>query len=415
MNLLQDVIQRCHQRRKKALRQQKTVVTPAQHKNVPYQFKLYCARRTPTLLDALEQAKISFMPIGRAPENDHAPGDFGGDRFLKRQGTQDWGNKRWFASWGIQIYTGMPSGSDGAQWHDFEFKYDAICAAPDAVSTCIEALLKTTATPLLTLTKSGGLRFSCRVLDYLHPDTDDAKFYIYKHLSTPEVPHFRDIYLEILGEKGSSRWDGRYEILLGNLLEPPVIAKEMLFVPIDVLHNELHEPGPSDETYLKTRNVMPESLGSEALDLAKAAFLKHGFSYLRQDADFHHWVRHNTTGEDVYVSVWEDRDVVWVRASTSGSEVPMQTTPITDIWEDTGITSPVFTAGLPVSDKMLAVREGKLSPLAIKRSTPILQSQESTRKVYTTLEENADQIRGVYEKEKRISRDCYRNTPQNKL
>ncbi len=160
---LQDVIQRCHQGRKKALRQQKTVVTPAQHKSVPYQFKLYCARRTPIMLDVLEQANISFMPIGRAPQNDHAPKDFGGARFLKRQGTQDWQNKRWFGSWGIQIYTGMPSESEGAQWHDFEFKYEAICAAPDAVSTCIEALLKTTATPLLTLTKSGGLRFSCRV------------------------------------------------------------------------------------------------------------------------------------------------------------------------------------------------------------------------------------------------------------
>ena len=403
MDLLQDIIERCHQRHKKPFRQQKTVVTPAQHKSVPYQFKLYCARRTPIMLDALEQANISFMPIGRAPENDHAPRDFGGDRLFKRQGTQDWRIKRWFASWGIQIYTGIPSASDGAQWHDFEFKYQAICDVPDAVSNCIETLLKTTPTPLLTLTQSGGLRFTCRVPDYLHPDTDEARFYIYKQSSSPEIPHHRYIYLEIIGEKGYSCWDGRYEILLGNLLKPPVIAKEVLFGTMNVLRTKFHEPGSTDQTYMETGHVVPETLGSEALDLAKAAFLKRGFYYLWQDADFHHWGLHNIDGEDQYVSLWEDRDIVWVRGFTVGSEVPMQTTPITDIWNDTGITSsPVFTDGLPVSEKMLAVREGKLSPLAIKRSSTILQDTEPTRKVYSTLEKNAAQIRRVFDKDTRI-------------
>ena len=197
----------------------------------------------------LERANISFMPIGHAPEADYPPKDFGGECFLKRQGTRDWIPRRWFASWGIEIYTGTPSGRHDAQWHDLDFKYDAIAAAPDAVLACIEMLVNAVPNPLLTLTNSGGLRFSCRVLDYLHPNTEPAKAYIHKHIATVENPYHRDVYLEILGDKGHSPWDTRYEILLGDLLEPPIITKEILFTPIDALRDALHEPAPPTEDH----------------------------------------------------------------------------------------------------------------------------------------------------------------------
>ena len=243
----------------------------------------------------LEQAHISFMPIGHAPEADHPPKDFGGERFLKRQGTRDWVPRRWFASWGIEIYTGTPSGRDDAQWHDLDFTYDAISAAPDAVLACIEMLVSAVANPLLTLTHSGGLRFSCRVLDYLHPNTEPAKAYIHKHSPTVDNPYHRDVYLEILGERGHSRWDTRYEILLGNLLDPPVITKEVLFAPIDALRDALHEPAPPTEDN------------------------------------------------------WEP--------------VVQETT-----------TLPPVAA--PVDEKVIAIREGRLSPLAIKRPSPVLSKLE---------------------------------------
>ena len=184
MNSWEDIIQRCHQQRKKSLRQRKTIVSPALYKDYPYHFTVHCARGHAVRLYDLEQADISFMPIGHAPGSDHAPSDFGGERFLKRQGTRDWIPRRWYASWGIQVYTGIPSGHDGAQWHDIDFKYNAISAAPDAVFACIEAVLNSVANPLLALTKSGGLRFSCRVKDYLHPSTEAARQYIHKHSPT---------------------------------------------------------------------------------------------------------------------------------------------------------------------------------------------------------------------------------------
>lgn len=348
------------------------------------------------LLDELERADISFMPIGHAAENEHGPKDAGGARFLKRQGTRDWRHKRLSASWGIQIYTGIPSEQAGARWHDIDFTYHAICAAPDAVLTCIEELITITVKPLLTMTKSGGLRFSCRVPDYLHPNIDEAKSYIYKHSPTPENPHHRDVYLEILGENGYSRWDARYEILLGELLDPPMIAREILFVPIDALRAALHEPEPTGTMPPKTENVAPPSLGSHHLDLAKEALRKRGFSYLQQDKDFHHWIHHGSDGENIYAWLWEDEETVWVRASAPINGLIVRGLPITDVWDDTGILTPT-SSGVPVSDKVLAIREGKLSPLAIKRSRPLLSKEESTEKVYGTPEENSAQLQRVFE------------------
>ncbi|MDE0682223.1 MAG: helix-turn-helix domain-containing protein, partial [Candidatus Poribacteria bacterium] len=347
-----------------------------------------------------------FMPIGHAPTNDRGPRDFGGARFLKRQGISDWPDRRWYASWGIQIYTGIPSERNGARWHDFYFPYQAVCAAPDAVLTCVEALLKTTANPLLTLTKSGGLRFSCRVPDYLHPSTGAAKAYIYKYAPTVEDPHRRDVYLEIRGEKGYSRWDSRYEILCGDLLNPPVITKEVIFTPIDALRAALHEPGLLGEAHLEAlleaTTVVPASIGSKNLNLAKDALLQRGFSYLRENAGFHHWIQHYSEHDDTYVSLWEDQGIVWLRASTPNTGLPTRATAITDIWNDTGITPPTSASALPISDKVLAVRAGQLSPLGIKRPPPVLYQQANSKKAYQTLEAHATQMQQIYEKKTRI-------------
>ena len=401
MELPKDIIQRCHQQHKAVLRQRQTVVTPALYKHIPYHFNVRCARATLLTLDALEHAHISFMPIGRAPENEDGPRDFGGDRFSKRQGIGDWLYRRLFESWGIQIYTGIPSALDGANWHDFYFTYQAICAAPDAVLTCIKALVMTATTPLLALTKSGGLRFSCRIPDYLHSSTDAAKSYIYKHAPTPEDPHHRDVYLEIRGENGYSRWDTRYEILLGNLLDPPVIAKEILFVPLDTLRAVLHEPyllkEKRMETALEPTIAAPASLGSDDLDLAKAAFLKRGFSYLREDIGFHHWIPHNSEGDDTHASLWEDQGIVWVRTATPPTAPPTSAMPITDMWDNTDITP-----RLPVTDKMIAIQQNKLSPLAIKTTAAYPSPWGITQEAYATPEENADEIRSVLEKKTRV-------------
>ena len=413
MDSLKDLIERCHQRHEKPLRQRRTVVTPALYnKSRSYQVTVYCAQRYPVLLTDMEQADISFMPISRAPEHDRGPRDFGGERLLKRQGIQDWGIRRWYASWGLQVYTGIPSERDGARWHDIDFKYEAICAAPDAIFTCLEALVNAVPNPLLTLSKSGGLRFSCRVPDYLHPNTEHERLYIYKHTSTSENPNQCDTYLEILGEEGCSRWDARYEILLGSLLDPPIIVKEVLFAPIDALRAELHEstcledqrPKPVIGKIERERNIAdaPASLDSHNLDLAKEAFLKHGFSYIRQENGYHYWVSPGSTTSNEHVQLWESDGIVWVRASTPDAGLPTRSVPITDIWDDTGILPPVSAMGLPVSDEVLAVRKGQLSPLAIKRPPPVLQKPEHANNIYETIDTDAAQAQRILDGTSRI-------------
>ena len=254
MESVKDIIQQCHERRQKTLQQRETIVSPTLHGEYPYHYIVYCARRHPLLLHDLEQADISFMPIGQAPF-DQGPAYRGGTRLLRRQGTLNWEPRRWFSSWGIQVYTGAPSARDGANWHDIEFTYRAIRDAPDAVAACVDALVNAVMNPLLTLLKRGGLRFSCRVPDYLHPHTTDAKQYVHKHL--PNTDHRdRDIYVEIIGDKGYTRWDARYEILTGSLLNPPLISKDVLFAFLDVLREPLHEPAPASELDLTDETIV---------------------------------------------------------------------------------------------------------------------------------------------------------------
>ena len=406
MDILKDIIQRCHQRREKPLWQRKIVITPALYKGLPYHFTVYCAHRYPVKLYELEQAGVSFMPIGRAPEYENGPIDFGGERFSKRQRISDWKIRQWHGSRGIQVYTGIPSARDGACWHDLNFTYEAVCTAPDAVIASIETLVNVVANPLVTITKSGGLRFSCRVPDYLHPDTEAARQYIYKRTPTTENLYQQEVYLEIFGDKGYNRWDGRYEILLGNLLDPPVISKEVLFAPIDALRDTLHQPVMLGENGLQPivlDNPMgPASLGSHNLDLAKQALTKRGFSYIKQENGSYDWKPSDSVGDDRYVSLWERNGTVWLRASTSDLGIPMADTAITDIWDDTGILPQTPNADLFLSDNVLAVREGKLSPLAIKRLSTVLQKSGETRKDYEPLENNAAQIQRVFDGSARV-------------
>ena len=393
-NVLQDMIARCRQRHEKPLQQRKTTVAPLVYNGLPYHFTVYCAHGYPVMLQDLEAAEISFMPIGCASGTDRPPRSFGGDRFLKRQQAKDWKTPRWHKSYGIQVYTGIPSAREDAPWHDIYFKYEAISAVPDAVCVCVQALVNAVANPLLTISKSGGLRFSCRIPEYLHANT--------KHTRTAEDPHRYDAYLEILGEKGYSCWDARYEVLLGNLLDPPVISKEVLFASIDAFRAALHEPMPQKLQHKKSVLKVPYSLGSNKLDLAKEAFLKRGFSYVRQEDGFHYWSRPGGEVGNAEVSLWENEGDVWVCASTPNTELPMETTLITAVWNDTGILPPIPQTGLPIDDKVLAVREGKLSPLAIKRPTPVLHKLRPTKKIYETREEISVQVQRAFDRNVRV-------------
>ena len=403
INVLQDLIAKCHQRHEKPLEQRKTSSKPRLYKGYPNYFTVFCAHKYPVMLQDLEAAGISFMPIGKAPGMDNPPRySITDERFVKRQQAADWGPIRWKRSWGIQVYTGIPSTRDGAPWHDIDFNYEAICDAPDAVLACIQALVATVANPLLTMSKSGGLRFSCRVPGYLHPNTEQSKLYVYNETLTAENPHQHNAHIQIVGEKGHNCWDARYEILLGNLLDPPVISKEILFAPIDALRAALDDP-VSQNTQFNGRTIdVPDSLGSCKLDLAKETFLKRGFSYVRQEEGFHYWSQQDSEIGNTEVSLWENDGGVWIRASTPDTRLPTEATLITDVWKDTGILPPIPTTGLPIDDKVLTIRDGKLSPLAIKRLPPILHKSNSTEKTQETQEAISIQVQRAFDRNARV-------------
>ena len=397
-NVLQDIIARCHQRHDEPLNQRRTTLTLLPYKRLPYYFIVHCAHRYSVLLQDLEAASLSFMPIGCAPGADRPPRDFGGVRFLEPQQATDWEAIQWAKSWGIHVYTGVPSSRDGAPWHDIDFKYEAICAAPDAILACVQALVDTVENPLLTMTKSGGLRFSCRVSGYLHPNAEQARLYVYKETTTAENPYPHDAYLEIFGEKGNTCWDARAEILLGNLLDPPVISKEVFLAPIDALRAALHEPVSQNIQHKENIPDAPYSLGSGKLDLAKEAFFKRGFSYVRQEDGCHYWHQRGRGIDNTEVSLWENEGGVWVCASTPDTGLPMEATLITDVWNDTGILPPIPKTGLPIDNKVLAVREGELSPLAIKRPPPVLHKASTIEKIDETREEISVQVQRAFDR-----------------
>lgn len=240
---LKKIIQRCHDRKNRTLNQQQTLVLPAGYETYPYHFRVHYAHEKSVILYELEKASISFMPIGQEPF-DRAPENWNqSDRIKDRQDTRSWQPRRWYASWGVGIYTGETSGHEDAPWHDIEFTHQAILRVPDAVSRCLEALISAVVNPLVTLTKEGGLRFSCRIEEYLHPYILEAKQYIYEHRPTQTDPKYRDVYVEVKGDMDYSIWDTRYEILVGSLLEPPVISSDVLFGLLGFFKSVLHRPG----------------------------------------------------------------------------------------------------------------------------------------------------------------------------
>lgn len=399
MNNIQDIIERCHERHSERdkLRQRKTILIPALYKRPPFHIKVFCARSTSLMLEALENADITFMPLGHSLENVDVPFDCGGDRYLKRQDSKSWRIRQWNDSWGIFIYTGIPSERDGAHWHDIVFHYKAICDAPEAVSTCVENLLNTHANPLLTLTRTGGLRFTCRIQDYLHPNTDQDKYYVYTYQVTPNNDTCMDVYLEIIGNEGYSEWDLRYEILFGNLLEPPVIPKEVLFTSINILRDALHKPSSAKEILPQTKVEKAPAFESNRLALAKDALTKRGYSYLRENKGAYHWISNKANGAATGVKLWEDQGIVWIHASTPDTEIPISAVPITDIWDDTGISPAKY-----VDKKLHAIREGNLSPLALKRQVPILHKNATACEHYKSFKEQSAHLQKVLDQDTRI-------------
>lgn len=223
MDSLKDLFQRCHERHHTPLSQQKSIIAPSFHKQ-NFHLTVFCALGYPVEIEALIAANIECCPLKKMSENEVFPVRYEhpDERWVDYP-TRAYDVLHWQQSWGITLFTGKPS----KNWHEFEFTYEAVTKTPDAVSDCLEALLSCATNPLLTMTDKGGLRFTCRIRDYINPINEGL------YVADQGVP-----MLVIEGDNSYSLWDARKEIILGDLLRPPDIEKESVFVPINAFRNK---------------------------------------------------------------------------------------------------------------------------------------------------------------------------------
>ena len=198
----------------------------------------------------LSRAALGFMPIGN---NGHCLEYYTQPNADKdwetTYGVSDWKPKSWRDAYGIQIYTGSPSGD----LTSLDFEYEIIRDHPKPFLETLANLCQLTENPLLVISKSGGLRFECRTPGYIHPKTDQRYVATWKNHREHE-----QLYLEIFGEKGLSRYDARYEIYTGSLLNIPTIDPHALFEIVDQLREQIGEPRPERSTAKPQPTHTPE-------------------------------------------------------------------------------------------------------------------------------------------------------------
>ena len=236
-NAIKKIIQRCRERNNMRLSALKTRV--AYHrdgygKRYAQYAVAYAAGKTVDP-EKLSRADLGFMPIA---ESGHCPEKYGaeaGKDWETTYGVSDWKPKSWRDAYGLQIYTGIPSGN----LTSLDFEYAIVRDYPKQFLDTLSRLCELTESPLLIITKSGGLRFECRTPDYAHLKRDQ------RYVATWQNHHAHEhLYLEIFGEKGLSRYDARYEIYTGSLLNIPVIDHHALFNILDELQEQIGTPRP---------------------------------------------------------------------------------------------------------------------------------------------------------------------------
>ena len=235
-DILQDLIERCIARHKQPKRSHRTRV----YQN---EYAIYYANRDGKLQSAkpsdFHKAQLGIIPIAK---NGHAIEQYAasvGKDWQTRYGFDEWEVKSWKQSYGVQVYTGIPS----EYLTDLDFEFEIVRDHPDTLLNTLDALLSLTPNACLTLSKSGGIRYSCRSPDYVHPRNTEEREYIATY--NQETGTREALYLEIFGDKGLSRWDARYEIITGNLFDLPVVEDvEALFEIIDDLKSKIHVPAP---------------------------------------------------------------------------------------------------------------------------------------------------------------------------
>ena len=227
----------------------------------------------------LAAAGLGFLPISIKgfPIEKHTGAD---KDWTTRYGFLDWKLESWKRSHGVQIYTGLPSG----HLTDLDFEFAIIRDYPLEFLDTLNRLCGLTEKPLVTLTKSGGVRFTCRTEGYVHPRKDVEDIFRYKPERESNGRAIREaLYLEIFGDKGLSRWDSRYEILRGSLFAIPTLDPGALFSVLDTLKRKIHVPKPprkQAEQTEQTETAAPKAASQDIIHLEDVDGLPVGLTWV---------------------------------------------------------------------------------------------------------------------------------------
>ena len=184
---------------------------------------------------------------------------------------QHWEQRYWRDSWGVQAYTGKPSG----YLTDLDFEYESISMYPEQTLDCIRRVCSLTKNPLLTITKSGGIRFTCRTPGYVHPRIKEDQEYVYQFVEYNDSGNMvRDLLLEVFGDRNLSRWDARYEIINGSIFDVPDIEISKLFGAIEPFRQDLSIPTPDTVAPIKQKTPKNTSKKSKAKPTAVGPHIK---------------------------------------------------------------------------------------------------------------------------------------------
>ena len=234
---LDKLVQRCIDRHRKPLQQIQTRSHQGRYSVA------YSAAKTIDP-EQLSRVGIGFMPITKSGHCPELYSVKAGKDWQTTYSVSDWKAESWRDSYGIQIYTGKPS----KYITDLDLEYAIIRDYPEVFKSTLERLIALTEKPLIVISKSGGLRFVCRTPCYVHSKSDQ------RYVATWKNHHEHEhLYLEIFGDKGLSRYDARYEIIAGSLLDIPVVDHHVLFEIIDELREQIGEPRPEKPTSKPTR------------------------------------------------------------------------------------------------------------------------------------------------------------------
>ena len=242
MESLQQILHRCRNVNNSPLSPRRTAITTAFEKGA-YHITVYCAHAYPISVSALSAAGIACIPVDLNRCLQRAR-NFHRDKIYPHQDANAWGMKNWQSAFGINIATGEPSGG----WHAIELTREAVETAPDAVAECVTSLLGLTTNPILAITSDGGLRYVCRIRDYIHPHAER----LYPYNNRP--------YLAVIGENGYSLWNARYEIATGDLLRPPMLDKAPLFAALRTFISRLEKDKPPKPTHRPASRIPLERI-----------------------------------------------------------------------------------------------------------------------------------------------------------